>query len=71
MASLNRHVLLVVLSALVPLLLVAIVLALVLVKKEREGTFYAEAMDVRNALGLWDNLLLLSPSADHLNLMHP
>jgi PAS domain S-box-containing protein len=114
MASLNRHVLLVVLSALVPLLLVAVVLALVLVKKEREGTerelresaqllslavdaelqrsfaalqalsrseslrrgdlksFYAEAMDVRNALGLWDNLLLLSPSADHLlNLMRP
>jgi PAS domain S-box-containing protein len=114
MASLNRHVLLVVLSALLPLLAVAGVLAFVLVKKERENTerelresahrlslavdaelqrsfaalqslsrsdslrrgdlktFYAEATDVRNALGLWDNLLLLSPSAEHLlNLMRP
>ncbi len=114
MASLNRHVLLVVLSALVPLLLMAVMLAFLLVKKEREGTerelresaqllshavdaelqrsfaalqalsrseslrrgdlksFYAEATDVRDALGLWDNLLLLSPSAEHLlNLMRP
>jgi PAS domain S-box-containing protein len=98
----------------VPLLLLAVLLASVLVKKEREGTerelrdsaqrlslavdaelqrsfaalqalslseslrrgdlkaFYAEATDVRNALGLWDNLLLLSPSAEHLlNLMRP
>jgi PAS domain S-box-containing protein len=114
MASLNRHVLLIVLSALVPLLVTAAALAFVLVKKEREGTerelresaqllslavdaelqrsfaalhalsrseslrrgdlksFYAEAADVRNALGLWDNVLLLSPSAEHLlNLMRP
>jgi PAS domain S-box-containing protein len=114
LTSLNRHVLLIVLSALVPLLVAAAALAFVLVKKEREGTerelresaqllslavdaelqrsfaalqalsrseslrrgdlkaFYAEATDVRNALGLWDNLLLLSPSADHLlNLMRP
>jgi PAS domain S-box-containing protein len=114
MASLNRHVLLVVLSALLPLLLMAGVLAYVLVKKERDSTerelrerayllslavdaelqrsfaalqalsrsdslrsgdlkaFYAEAADVTRALGIWDNLLLLSPSADHLlNLMRP
>ena len=38
MASLNRHVLLMVLSTLVPLLLMAAVLASVLIKKEREGT---------------------------------
>jgi PAS domain S-box-containing protein len=114
MAPLNRHVLLIVLSALVPLLLMAVALAYVLVNKEREGTerelrenaqllslavdaelqrsfaalqalsrseslrrgdlksFYGEATDLRNALGLWDNLLLLSPSAEHLlNLMRP
>jgi PAS domain S-box-containing protein len=35
-------------------------------------SFYEEAHQVRDALGLWDNLLLLSPSADHLlNLMRP
>ena len=112
--SLNRHVLLVVLSALLPLLGVASVLAYVLVDKERRTTerdlqesahllsqavdaelqrsfaalealarseslrrgdlksFYAHAADVRDALGLWDNILLLSPEADHLlNLMRP
>jgi len=112
--SLNRHVLLVVLSALVPLLAVAVVLAWLLVERDRESTerelqesaqrlsqavdaelqrsfaalhalsrsdalrrndlksFYEEASDVRGALGLWDNLLLLSPSAEHLlNLMRP
>ena len=112
--SLNRHVLLVVLSALLPLFAVATVLAFVLVEKERRATerelqenaqrlaqavdaelqrsfaalqalsrsdslrrgdlksFYAEAADVRDALGLWDNILLLSPKADHLlNLMRP
>ena len=114
MRSLNRHVLLVVLSALVPLLAVAAVLAYLLVEREREGTerelrigaqrlaqavdaelqrsfaalqalsrsdalrrgdlksFYDEAADVRAALGLWDNLMVLSPSAEHLlNLMRP
>ena len=112
--SLNRHVLLVVLSALVPLFLVAAALAWLLVERERENTerelrqsarllsqavdtelqrsfaalqalsrseslrrgdlkaFYAEAADVRGALGLWDNLMLLSPRAEHLlNLMRP
>ncbi len=114
MVSLNRHVLLVVLSALLPLLAVAVVLAVLLVEQARESTerelqesaqllshavdaelqrsfaalqalgrseslrrgdlksFYAEAADVRTALGLWDNLMLLSPSAEHLlNLMRP
>ena len=112
--SLNRHVLLVVMSALLPLLAVAVVLAYLLVEQARESTerelqesalllshavdaelqrsfaalqalgrseslrrgdlksFYAEAADVRGALGLWDNLMLLSPSAEHLlNLMRP
>ena len=112
--SLNRHVLLVVLSALLPLLAVAAVLAFLLVDKERKNTerelqesaqllaqavdaelqrsfaalqalsrseslrrgdlkaFYSEAADVRAALGVWDNILLLSPSAEHvLNLMRP
>ena len=112
--SLNRHVLLVVLSALLPLLAVAAALAFVLVDKERKNTerelqdsarllaqavdtelqrsfaalqalsrseslrrgdlksFYSEASDVRKALGVWDNVLLLSPSAEHLlNLMRP
>jgi PAS domain S-box-containing protein len=114
MASLNRHVLLVVLSALLPLLAVAAVLAFLLVERQRSSTerelqesaqllsqavdmelqrsyaalhalsrseslrrgdlksFHAEASDVRSALDLWDNLLLLSPSAEHLlNLMRP
>jgi len=112
--SLNRHVLLVVLSALLPLLAVASLLAYVLVDKERRSTerelqesahllsaavdaelqrsfaalealarsealrrgdlksFYTEAADLRDALGLWDNILVLSPQADHLlNLMRP
>ncbi|HEX6296981.1 MAG TPA: hypothetical protein VFZ74_10420, partial [Burkholderiales bacterium] len=38
MASLNRHVLLVVLSALLPLLAVAAVLAYLLVERDREHT---------------------------------
>jgi PAS domain S-box-containing protein len=114
MASVNRHLLLVVLSALLPLLLAAVVLAILLVQAERKSTehglqesaqllsqavdaelqrsfaalqalsrsdslrrndlkaFYSKAADVRAALGLWDNVLLLSPSADHLfNLMRP
>ena len=112
--SLNRHVLLVVLSALLPLLAVAATLAYLLVEEERKSTerelqetaqllsqavdaelqrsfaalhaisrsdslrrgdlksFHAEAADVRDALGLWDNVLLLSPSAEHLlNLRRP
>jgi PAS domain S-box-containing protein len=36
------------------------------------ASFYDKARDVRAALGLWDNLLVLSPRADHLlNLMRP
>jgi len=112
--SVNRHLLLVVLSALLPLLLVAVVLSSFLVRHERDATehalqenahilalavdaelgrsfaalealsgsdalrrgdlatFYERAKAVRDALGLWDNVLLLSPSADHLlNLMRP
>ena len=112
--SVNRHLLLVVLSALLPLLVVAVVLSSALVRHERSATehglqesahilslavdaelgrsfaalealgrsdalrrgdlasFYAEAKTVRDALGLWDNVLLLSPTADHLlNLMRP
>jgi signal transduction histidine kinase len=35
-------------------------------------SFYVEATDVRDALGLWDNVLLLSPKGDHLfNLLRP
>jgi PAS domain S-box-containing protein len=110
----NRHLLIVVLSALLPLLLVAGVLAYVLVHNERRNTesalqhsaqrlaqaldaelarsfaalevmsrsnslrrgdlrtFYVESVETRDALGLWDNVLLLSPQADHvLNLMRP
>jgi PAS domain S-box-containing protein len=112
--SVNRHLLLVVLSALLPLLVVAVALSTLLVREERETTerglqqnahilalavdaelgrsfaalealagsdalrrddlasFYARAKAVRDALGLWDNVLLLSPSAEHLlNLMRP
>jgi len=112
--SVNRQLLLVVLSALVPLLLVAVVLAIVLVHEQRKSTeralqesaqglaqaldaelgrsfaaletlsrssalrrgdleaFYAVAGEVREALGVWDNILLLSPQADHLlNLRRP
>jgi PAS domain S-box-containing protein len=112
--SVNRHLLLVVLSALLPLLAVAVVLSTLLVRHEQRATehalqerahvlalavdaelgrsfaalealgrsdalrrddlasFYTEAKAVREALGLWDNVLLLSPSADHLlNLMRP
>jgi signal transduction histidine kinase len=114
MASINRHLIIVVLSALLPLLVVSALLAILLVEKERGGTehtlqesaqrlsqavdaelqrsfaalevlarseplrrgdlrvFYAEAGEVRTALGLWDNVLLLSPSAEHLlNLRRP
>jgi PAS domain S-box-containing protein len=112
--SVNRHLLLVVLSALLPLLVVAVVLSTLLVRHERQATehglqenaqilalavdaelgrsfaalealgssdalrrgdlatFYDRAKTVRESLGLWDNVLLLSPSADHLlNLMRP
>ena len=114
MSSVSRHLLLLVLGALVPLLLVAVVLAFLLVQQDRRNTeraleenarllahaldaelqrslaalqvlarsealrrddlqtFYAEAQDARAALGLWDNVLLLSARADHLlNLMRP
>ncbi|HYD56067.1 MAG TPA: ATP-binding protein [Burkholderiales bacterium] len=112
--SVNRHLLLVVLSALLPLLLVAAVLAYVLVDEKREATehlleesaqrlaqsldgelerslaaleglshsaslrsgdlkaFYAEAGALRDKLRIWDNVILLSPSAEHLlNLARP
>ncbi len=112
--SVNRHLLLVVLSALLPLLVVAVVLSTLLVRHERQATehalqenahvlalavdaelgrsfaalealassdplrrgdlatFYERAKDIRASLGLWDNVLLLSPQADHLlNLMRP
>ena len=114
MASVNRHLVLVVLSALLPMLLAGAVLAVLLVQKERQATeeslqeaaqllvhaadaelqrsfaalealaasdtlrrgdlkaFYLEAGRVRGKLGLWDNVLLLSPSAEHLlNLRRP
>ena len=114
MASINRHLIIVVLSALLPLLVVSALLAVLLVDKERGGTehtlqesaqrlsqavdaelqrslaalevlarsdrlrrgdlraFYAQATEVRDALGLWDNVLLLSPTAEHLlNLRRP
>jgi PAS domain S-box-containing protein len=114
MASVNRHLLLVVLSALLPLLLVAALLAFWLIDAERKNTeyrleetahllaqavdselqrsvaalqglsrsealrrkdlktFYAEAADVREVLGLWDNLRLLSPFGEPLlNLRRP
>ena len=112
--SVNRHLLLVVLSALLPLLVVAVVLSTLLVRHERQSTehglqenahilalavdaelgrsfaalealagsdalrhddlaaFYARAKAARDSIGLWDNVLLLSPSAEHLlNLMRP
>jgi PAS domain S-box-containing protein len=112
--SVNRHLLLVVLSALLPLLVAAVALSTLLVRHERRTTedglqqsarglalavdaelgrslaalealalsdslrrddlagFYAKAKEVRDALGLWDNVLLLSPSAEHLlNLRLP
>jgi PAS domain S-box-containing protein len=114
MPSISRHLLLLVLSASIPLLLVAAALAYLLVEQHWKSTertleenakllahaldaelerslsalhalarseslreddleaFYAEARDVRAALGLWDNVLLLSPKAEHLlNLMRP
>ena len=114
MVSINRHILIVVLCALLPLLAVAIALAVVLMRDARHATerelqesaqrlsqavdaelqrsfaalqalsrseslrrgdlqaFHSEASDVRRGLGLWDNVLVLSPSAEHLlNLMRP
>jgi PAS domain S-box-containing protein len=112
--TVTRHLFVVVLSALLPLLLVAVVLAIILVRGEREATeralresaqrlaqaldaefqrsyaaleglargdtlrrgdlktFYREATELRDRLELWDNVLLLSPRADHLlNLRRP
>jgi signal transduction histidine kinase len=111
---LKRHLLLLVLGALVPLLAVAVALTVLLVREDRNRAeaalhenarllagaldaelnrsiaamqtlgrndslrqgdlkrFYDEAKDVRDALGLWDNVLLLSPTGDHLfNLLRP
>jgi len=111
---LKRHLLILVLGALLPLLVLAVALTVLLVEQDRGrteralhenarllaaaldaelgrsitamqtlarnealrrgdlGRFYEEAKDVRDALGLWDNVLLLSPSGDHLfNLMRP
>ena len=112
--TLRRHLLLVVLSALVPLLAVSFVLAALLARTDRQRMehslqesarllghaldgelersisalmvlaqsdslyradlrgFYERAARVRPEVGMWDNLLLLSPSADHLlNLRRP
>ena len=114
MVPLKRHLLLLVLGALAPMLVLAIALTLLLVHANRNRTeqalhenarllagaldaelnrsiaalqtlsrnealrrgdlksFYGEAKDVRDSLGLWDNVLLLSPKGDHLfNLMRP
>jgi signal transduction histidine kinase len=114
MIPLKRHLLLLVLGALLPLLVLAVALTVLLVQEDRRRTeqalhenarllsraldaelnrsitamqtllrsealrrgdlksFYAEATDVRDALGLWDNVLLLSPTGEHLfNLMRP
>ena len=112
--TLRRHLLIVVLSALVPLLLVSVALAALLARSERERmehslqesarllghaldgelersisalmvlaeadslrsgdlrTFYERASRARRDLGIWDNVILLSPTADHLlNLRRP
>jgi len=111
---LKRHLLLLVLGALLPLLALAVALTVLLASEDRQRTeralhenarllsgaldaelgrsitamhtmarnealhrgdlraFYDEAKDVRDSLGLWDNVLLLSPKGDHLfNLMRP
>jgi signal transduction histidine kinase len=111
---LKRHLLLLVLGALLPLLALAAALTLLLVREDRANTeqallenarllsaaldaelgrsivgmqalsrrdslrrgdlrtFYEEARDLRDSLGLWDNVLLLSPQGEHLlNLMRP
>jgi PAS domain S-box-containing protein len=114
MISISRHLLFLVLSASIPLLLVAAALAYLLVEQHWKSTensldenarliayavdgelqrslsalhvlsrseslrandlesFYAEARDVHSAIGLWDNVLLLSARAEHLlNLRRP
>ena len=114
MIRLKRHLLLLVLGALLPLLALAVTLTVLLVREDRERTeqalheharllsaaldaelsrsitamqalsrseslrsgelarFYADARDMRDSLGLWNNVLLLSPSGEHLfNLMRP
>ena len=114
LVPLKRHLLLLVLGALLPLLALAVALTVLLVKEDRRRTeqalhenarllsraldaevgrsitalhtlsrneslrrgdlraFYQAAQDVRDSLGLWDNVLLLSPRGDHLfNLMRP
>jgi len=114
MISLNRHLLLLVLSALLPLLAVAVGLTALLAYQDRERmerallentrllsdaidaelrrsiagmqalarsealrrgdlkAFYAKAREVRQELKVWDNVLLLSPSGEHLlNLLRP
>jgi signal transduction histidine kinase/ActR/RegA family two-component response regulator len=114
LVPLKRHLLLLVLGALLPLLALAVALTLLLVREDREQTehalhenarllsealdaelgrsitalkalsrnealrsgdlraFYDEAKDLRDSLGLWDNVLLLSPQGEHLiNLMRP
>jgi signal transduction histidine kinase len=114
MVPLKRHLLFLVLGALLPLLALAAALTVILVEQDRSRTqhalhenarllssaldgelnrsitamytlgrsealrrgdlahFYGEAKDVRDALGLWDNVLLLSPNGEHLfNLLRP
>ena len=114
MVPVKRHLLVLVLGALLPLLALAVALTVLLVREDRERAeqglhenarllaaaldgelnrsiaamqtlarsdalrrnnlqrFYEEAKDARDALGLWDNVLLLSPTGEHLfNLMRP
>jgi signal transduction histidine kinase/ActR/RegA family two-component response regulator len=114
MVPVKRHLLVLVLGALLPLLALAVALTVLLVREDRlraernlhenarllaaalDGElnrsiaamqtlarsdalrrnnlqrFYEEAKDARDALGLWDNVLLLSPTGEHLfNLMRP
>ncbi len=114
MVPLKRHLLFLVLGALLPLLVLAAGLTVLLIKEERDRTeqglqekarllslaldaelsrsitalqtlarnealrrgdlrrFYEEAKDARDSLGLWDNVLLLSPKGEHVfNLLRP
>ena len=114
MIPLRRHLLLLVLGALVPMLVLAAALTAMLVNEDRKRTeaalhesarlltlaldaeisrslialqtlgrsdavrrgdlagFYERAKDARDRLGLWDNLLLISPQGEHVfNLLRP
>jgi signal transduction histidine kinase len=114
LVPLKRHLLVLVLGALLPLLALAVALTVLLVLEARNraeaalhenarllasgldaelnrsiaamqtlarneslrrgdlARFYEEARDARDALDLWDNVLLLSPTGEHLfNLLRP